>query len=43
VSSIYSSTNVKYTCKIFKTSNDVLQMLIWKNIIVLAEQFVFFG
>ncbi len=43
VSSIYSSTNVRYICKIFKMSHDVLQMLIWKNINVFIKQLVFVG
>jgi hypothetical protein len=30
-SMIMTPSNVRYTCKIFKTSHDVFQMLTWKN------------
>jgi hypothetical protein len=38
VSSIYNCTNVRYTYKIFKTSNEVLT---WNNTDVCTKQFVF--
>lgn len=39
--SIYYSTNVKDTCNIFKTSNDVHQMLIRRNTNVFTRQFIY--